>query len=183
MQIKKLSKGNILVSQPTLAEDLFYRTVILLADHNEEGSVGFILNKSLHFPVNLFVTELFSEAVVYQGGPVAKENLYYLHKRPDLISESYPICNGVFWSGEYEDVRNALNRGDIKKDEIRFYLGYTGWGKGQLQEEIDDKAWVVVNDKIDVFKDWTNDLWKQQMSKLGGEHLIWANSPIDPGLN
>ncbi|MFA5619536.1 MAG: YqgE/AlgH family protein [Weeksellaceae bacterium] len=183
MQIKTITKGNILIAQPSLYDLTFNRTVVLVTEHNENGSIGFILNKPLEQTVNSFVSELDSEFLVYSGGPVETNNLYYLHNRPDLIIDSEPIANNLFWSGNYVDVKNAINNGLIQNDEIRFYLGYSGWGENQLQSEVDDKAWIVVDDKVNIFQDWSNNLWKEQLKKLGGEHLIWLNTPADPSMN
>ena len=183
MQIKTITKGNILIAQPALYDYTFNRSVVLITDHNDEGSVGFILNKPLNQPVSVYVAELNSEIMVYEGGPVETQNLYYLHNRPDLISGSEPIGNGLFWSGEYDDVKFAINNGLISSDEIRFYLGYSGWGKHQLTNEIEENAWIAVDDKVDIFNDWDKGLWKEQMKKLGGEHLIWLNTPADPSMN
>lgn len=183
MQIKTITKGNILIAQPALYDFTFNRSVILITDHNPEGSVGFILNKPLNNVVSLYVSELDCDFPVYEGGPVETQNLYYLHKRPDLISNSEPICNGLYWSGEYEDVRNAINNQLISEDEIRFYLGYSGWGENQLQSEVEENAWIIVKDEVDIFQEWDNNLWKLQMKKLGGKHLIWLNTPADPSMN
>jgi len=80
-------------------------------------------------------------------------------------------------------VKSAINDGLITDDEIRFYLGYSGWGENQLQSEVEDNAWIVVDEDVNIFRDWNNNLWKQQMKKLGGEHLIWMNTPADPSMN
>lgn len=183
MQIKTITKGNLLIAQPALFDDVFNRTVIYLADHNEYGSIGFILNKPIHQTLNSYVSELETDFTVYEGGPVETENLYYLHKRPDLIADSEHISHNLYWSGDYEDVRRAINKKLIHQNEIRFYLGYSGWGENQLQNEVDDKAWVVVNEKIDIFDNWNSELWKQLMQKLGGEYLLWLNTPADPEMN
>lgn len=183
MQIKTITKGNILIAQPALYDLTFNRSVVLITDHNESGSVGFMLNKPLNHSVNLYVSELESDFTVYEGEPVETQNLYYLHNRPDLIRNSEPISNGLYWSGEYEDVKNAINQNLITEDEIRFYLGYSGWGENQLQSEVEENAWIVVEDDLDIFQDWDNNLWRMQMKKLGGEHLIWLNTPADPTMN
>ena len=183
MQIKTITKGNILIAQPALYDYTFNRSVIFITEHNDQGSVGFILNKPIKISVSTYVSELDTQLQVYEGGPVETHNLYYLHKRPDLISNSEPIMNGIYWSGDYEDVRNAINGGLIQEDEIRFYLGYSGWGENQLQNEVNDNAWIVVDQEVDIFKDWDNNLWKEQLKKLGGEHLIWLNTPADPTMN
>lgn len=183
MKTNTITKGNILIAQPALYDYTFNRSVILITEHNEHGSVGFILNKPLHQTVNLFVSELKSTSQVYEGGPVETQNIYYIHKRPDLISESESIGNGLFWSGNYEDVKNSVNNGLIHDDEIRFYLGYSGWAENQLQTEVNDNSWIVMNDEVDIFQEWSHNLWKQQMKSLGGEHLIWLNTPADPTMN
>lgn len=183
MQINTITKGNLLIAQPALFDYTFNRTVVLLADHNESGSIGFILNKPTNQVLNSYVSELESDFPVYEGGPVNTDNLYYVHKRPDLISESEHISENLYWSGNYDDIRQSINHGLICHNEIRFYLGYSGWGENQLQTEVDDNAWIIVNEMVDVFGEWRNNLWKQQMRKLGGEHLIWLNTPADPNMN
>ncbi|MFA7688429.1 MAG: YqgE/AlgH family protein [Moheibacter sp.] len=183
MQIKTITKGNILIAQPVLNDLNFNRSVVLLTDHNDQGSIGFILNKPLNETVYAYVSELESNFMVYGGGPVETENLYYLHKRPDIIRNSEPISRGVYWSGDYEDVKTAINTGMIGENEIRFYLGYSGWGENQLQSEIEDNAWILMDDDLDIFQDWDSNLWKLQLKKLGGEHLIWLNTPADPSMN
>ncbi|MET3732218.1 YqgE/AlgH family protein [Moheibacter stercoris] len=183
MQIKTITKGNILLAQPALNDSTFNRTVVLITDHCEKGSIGFILNKPMIHSVNLFVDELESHNTVYEGGPVETENLYYLHSRPDLIANSEHICKNLYWSGDYQDVKKAINSGLISESEIRFYLGYSGWGKQQLENEVEDNAWIIVNEDVDIFQDWDNNLWKLQMKKLGGEHLLWLNTPADPSMN
>lgn len=183
MQIKTITKGNLLIAQPSLFDYTFNRTVVFLVDHNEFGTIGFILNKPMHIQLNTFVSELDSEFPVYEGGPVETDNLYYLHKRPDLISDSEHIVGDLYWSGDYEDIKTSINNKLIQPNEIRFYLGYSGWGENQLQNEIDEKAWIAVNERVDIFNNWNNNLWKQQMKNLGGDHLIWLNTPADPKMN
>lgn len=183
MQIKTITKGNILIARPALHDCTFNRSVILITDHNASGSVGFILNKPLQQTVNLFISELDAELQVYEGGPVEMQNLYYLHKRPDLIGDSEKITDGLYWSGNYEDVRFAINNDLILPNEIRFYLGYSGWSENQLKSEVDDNAWIIVDNEVDIFQNWDNNLWQQEMKKLGGEHLIWLNTPSDPTMN
>ncbi len=184
METKTLQKGRLLIARPSMMSDVFSRSVILLTDHSENGTVGFVLNKSLEIPVSKFISGLNSLMPVYEGGPVDQENIYYIHKRPDLISDSEKFSKGLYWSGNYEDVQYAVNNGLITEDEIRFYLGYSGWSAEQLQGEINNNAWTLIRDEnLDIFNDWTSDLWKNEMKKLGGENLIWMNMPENPLLN
>lgn len=183
MQIKSITKGKILIAQPALGDSTFNRSVILLTDHNELGSIGFILNKPLNHSVNLYVSELESDFPVYEGGPVEMDKVFYVHNRPDIIRNSVHIVDNLYWSGDYEDVKRAINESLITENQIRFFLGYSGWGESQLQHEIDDNAWIVINNEIDIFQEWDTNLWRSQMKKLGGEHLLWLNTPADPSMN
>ncbi|MDO5655429.1 MAG: YqgE/AlgH family protein [Flavobacteriaceae bacterium] len=185
MQTKIIQKGSVLIARPTLLTDVFHRSVVLLTDHSpNNGSIGFVLNKPLTHTVNDFLQDINSNAIVYEGGPVDQENIFYIHKRPDLISESEKITENLFWSGHFDDVKHALNNGYINDDEIRFYLGYSGWASEQLQTEIENNAWNINNElNFDFFDKWKVNLWKEQMKNLGGENLIWFNMPDNPMLN
>jgi len=123
----KPDKGKLLIAEPTLKGDVsFNRSVVLLAEHNKEGSVGFILNKPLDFYVNELITEINYPFQVYNGGPVEQDNLYFIHKVPDLITNSIEISDGIFWGGDFEKTVELINKKLISEDEIRFFLGYTG---------------------------------------------------------
>ena len=139
MSIKNIKKGAILVAKPTLSNDIFQRSVILITEHLESGSIGFILNRSSHIPISIFVSEIESGTLVFEGGPVDKENIYYLHKRPDLIRNSEKISEDLYWSGVYEDVREAINQNLIKENEIKFFIGYCGWAPKQIKNELSNK--------------------------------------------
>lgn len=180
-----IKKGSILISRPSLTLDIFNRSVILIVEHSDEGTVGFIINKSTELPINIFVSNLESSEIVNEGGPVDKDNIYYLHRRPDLIENSFKITDEIYWSGNFEDVNKAIKHGLFNKNDIKFFLGYTGWSKNQLMNEVEHmKEWNVLNNlEIDLFSDIKNDLWKNIMKKLGGENLIWFNTPSDPSMN
>jgi putative transcriptional regulator len=141
---EKLKKGHLLIAEPSIIGDLsFNRSVILLADHNKEGSVGFILNKPLTYTVNDLVPEIESDLRIYNGGPVEQDNLYFIHNIPDLIPKSIEISNGIFWGGDFKTTKKLLNNGKINANNIRFFLGYTGWEANQLQTEMESNAWII----------------------------------------
>ena len=125
---ERLKKGQLLIAEPSIIGDLsFNRSVILLADHNEEGSVGFIINKPLRYTIRDLVPDVEASFKIYNGGPVEQDNLYFIHNVPELIPESIEISNGIFWGGDFDLTRQLINEGRIKRDNIRFFLGYTGW--------------------------------------------------------
>ncbi|WP_282628309.1 YqgE/AlgH family protein [Empedobacter sedimenti] len=183
MSIKSIKKGTILVAKPTLTNDIFQRSVILITEHVESGSVGFILNRTSSLPISIFVSEIENGSIVYEGGPVDKDNIYYIHKRPDLVRNSEWITEDIYWSGVYEDVREAVNNGSIKDDEIKFFIGYCGWSPKQILNELKENSWSVTDLDFNIFDQWDASLWKDLMKQLGGENLIWLNTPADPSMN
>ena len=134
MITKEIQKGNILIAQPSILTDRsFNRAIILLTEHNNEGSIGFILNKPSKFILKDLVFELDNDFRVYIGGPVEQDNLYFIHSLPELIPDSIEVANGIYWGGNYEAVKTYLEQGLIKQNEIRFFLGYSGWSVEQLE--------------------------------------------------
>lgn len=183
---EKLQKGALLIAEPSLISDIsFNRSVILLADHNKEGAVGFILNKPLEFKINELVPEVDANFNVYNGGPVEQDNLYFIHNVPNLIQNSIEISNGIYWGGDFELTKTLINNGDIQRENIRFFLGYTGWGEKQLEEEIESNSWILANNTQNqtIFEKTSGEFWKEKIEELGGDYLIWANAPENPFLN
>lgn len=181
-----IKKGHLLIAEPSILGDLsFNRSVILLADHNAEGSVGFILNKPLDYAINDLVPEVDANFTIYNGGPVEQDNLYFIHNIPELIPNSVEISNGIFWGGDFEKTRDLINNGSIKKDNIRFFLGYTGWDADQLETEMNANSWILIENsyKNSILNKSSTDFWKEQIMELGGEYLIWSNAPENPMLN
>jgi putative transcriptional regulator len=182
----KPQKGKLLIAEPTLTGDVsFNRSVVLLAEHSEEGSVGFILNKPLDYNINDLVTEIEIPFQVFNGGPVEQDNLYFIHKVPDLITNSIEISDGIYWGGDFENLIDFINKGLISEDDIRFFLGYSGWSSLQLELELTSKSWIVVqNDYQSAIIHKSSDaFWKEKMLELGGDYLLWSNSPENPSMN
>ena len=186
MTTQKPKKGVLLVAEPSIIGDMsFNRSVVLLAEYNENGSVGFILNKPLEFKVKDFIPEANSNLKVYNGGPVEQDNLYFIHRIPEIIPNSVEIANGIYWGGDFSAILGLLQEDKLKGDQIRFFLGYSGWGNKQLEEELGLKSWVVIPNeyKNDIMGKSNNDFWKEKMIEFGGDYLIWSNAPEDPAFN
>jgi putative transcriptional regulator len=186
MTTEKLQKGCLLIAEPSILSDVsFNRSVILLAEHNDEGSVGFIINKPLPYSLNDLIPDIEVEFTIYNGGPVEQDNLYFVHNIPELIPNSVEISNGIFWGGDYETTKNLLNQGKIEKDCIRFFLGYSGWESQQLENEMLSNSWILTNNiyKKNLFKKPAASFWKNQLEVLGGDYLLWVNAPENPTLN
>ena len=186
MILQNITKGTLLIAQPSSdPEIIFNRSVILLADHNHEGSVGFILNKPLNYTVQDLVPSIEADFKIYNGGPVEQDNLYFIHNVPDKIDNSIEIADGIFWGGNFETTKKLINNKDISADNIRFFLGYSGWSANQLNAELNLKSWVLTENfqKKSVIGKNYSDLWKEKMMELGGEFLIWGNAPENPNFN
>ncbi|MEC4005523.1 YqgE/AlgH family protein [Flavobacterium sp. SUN052] len=182
----KLQKGQLLIAEPSIIGDLsFNRSVILLADHNDDGSVGFILNKPLEYTINDLLPEIEAAFKIYNGGPVEQDNLYFIHTIPELITDSIEISNGIFWGGDFELTKNLINTGKISKEDIRFFLGYTGWSANQLEEELNSNSWIIAANsyKSSILSKSSKQFWKEKIIELGGEYIIWSNAPENPILN
>lgn len=182
----KPEKGNLLIAEPSIIGDIsFNRAVILLADHNALGSVGFILNKPLNYNLRDLIEGTESEITVYNGGPVEQDNLYFIHKSPDLIPNSIEISNGIFWGGDFSVVIDLINDSKISKEDIKFFLGYSGWDEHQLDHELQSNAWLVSENvyENDIITKSCSSFWREKMLELGGDYSIWSNAPENPSYN
>ena len=182
----KPKKGKLLIAEPSITGDVsFNRSIVLLADHSSEGSIGFILNKPLEYTINDLIPEVNASFKVYNGGPVEQDNLYFIHKVPELIPESIEISLGIFWGGDFNKVAELITNNIINEKDIRFFLGYSGWNSNQLESELKANSWLVsknVYKKNIIEKDYAS-FWKEKMLELGGEYSIWSNAPEDPNYN
>lgn len=180
-----IQPGIFLISDPFLNDPNFRRTVILLCDHSDEGSVGFVLNKHM----NLSLQDVLQDAEglnwpLYEGGPVQQDTLHFLHRRPDLVEGSMEITKDIYWGGDFPQVLELLNQEAFGKDDIRFFVGYSGWSKDQLENELNEKSWIT-RDALTplVFTHDTQRIWPASLSDLGGEYSRMVHYPIDPQLN
>lgn len=186
MITSKPKKGDLLIAEPAIIGDVsFNRSVVLLADHTPDGSIGFILNKPLEYSINDLIPEIEASFKVYNGGPVEQDNLYFIHKVPQLIPNSIEISLGIFWGGDFSKVAELISNKTIDKNDIRFFLGYSGWETDQLETELKANSWLIsenIYKKNIIEKDYEF-FWKEKMVELGGEYSIWSNAPEDPSYN
>ena len=178
--------GKLLISDPFLPDPNFSRTVVLLTEHQKDvGSFGFVLNRSakanldevVDFPVE-------GQFPLFTGGPVQQETLHLLHKDPCLAEPEMEIVPGVHWGADYESLKHLLQKEQADPANFRFFLGYSGWGPGQLEQELEQKSWFVARANQDVvFSDNTDEMWKAVLRSMGGNYSVLANSPNDPQWN
>lgn len=169
-----------------MSDYYFGRSVILLIDHNEEeGSFGIIMNKSLKVKVSELVS-LFEDTdiPVFLGGPVAKNQLFFMHTLGELIPDSYKIMDGLYWGGEAETLNTLLSTGIANKSNVRFYLGYSGWDAGQLYSELQRNSWLVTHTNSHTLLGMaTDDMWKNYVNRMGAKYQLWTQYPENPEDN
>lgn len=183
---KRVLKGNLIIADANVLNDLnFNRSVILIAEHSSNGSLGFILNKNLKIKLSDLVCDTDCNFTIHYGGPVESESLYFIHNIPEIIEKSIEISDGIYWGGNFQTIIKLLNEKKIKKTNIRFFLGYTGWNTNQLAYEMESKSWLVKNNifKSNLLKKVPSNLWKELMLTFGNKKSIWSNAPEDPILN
>ena len=181
-----LKKGHLLIAEPSIIGDLsFNRSIILIADHNSEGSIGFILNKPLNFTLQDLIPEIKIPFEVYNGGPVEQDNLYYIHKTPELIPNSIEIADGLYWGGNFQKVTELITNRQLNPFDIRFFLGYSGCENNQLSSELRSNTWILSKNMYNkqIIEKVNNNFWKEQMLELGGDYSIWSNAPENPSCN
>ncbi|MDP2421054.1 YqgE/AlgH family protein, partial [Sediminibacterium sp.] len=121
---------------------------------------------------------------VFEGGPVEQHTLHFIHRRPDIITEGIEISKGIYWGGDFDVAIAALHNKEITDLQIRFFVGYSGWSAGQLQEEVEEKSWIITTPDVGIsFSLEAEQIWKRSMQQLGGEYAQMTNYPIDPQLN
>jgi putative transcriptional regulator len=180
------SKGRILISDPFLGDDFFERSVVYLCEHNKEGSFGFVINNLLEMNLNDLNDQFPSiNSQISTGGPVETESMFFIHTLGKELNESVEISHGIFVGGDFGQLYGVMKEKHIQENKIRFFLGYSGWDKGQLESEIKENAWVVadIDDSKEIMQIQEPDTWKYFMRKLGSKYQVMTNFPIDPNAN
>ncbi len=179
-----IQKGVFLLSDPFLQDEYFGRSVILLCNHKIKGSFGYIINKPLTININEAVAGFPKfDAKVYYGGPVESNTLHYLHTIEEL-EEKVEIEKGIYWSGNYDHLKELIQLGKVEPNQIKFLLGYAGWNVGQIEEEMEEDSWIVAESNPDyIFNHRESSLWKDVLINMGGEFEKIAHYPLSPLLN
>jgi putative transcriptional regulator len=178
-------KGKILISEPFLPDTFFNRSIVYLTDHNPQGSVGFILNKKLELKVSDAIAGFEGwDENLNMGGPVAPDTLHYLHDLGNMIPQSVHVEGNIFWSGDLAKIRELIKTGKINKSQIRFFLGYSGWSAGQLENELKEDSWIIAKVNSDIIMNSRgDDAWKRVLRSFKNKYRIWADFPDSPEMN
>jgi len=179
-------RGDLLISEPYLPDPNFERTVVLICEHDENGTIGFILNKPAIVDLAHVMDDLSNaQAPLYVGGPVQQDTLHFIHRTEKLKQNANLIGEGIYWGGNYDRLATMINTHEIGEYDIRFFVGYSGWSEGQLLDELKEKSWIVYKKPSTrlIFEVPAAELWKRVLQEMGGKFKLISNYPVDPRLN
>ena len=175
-------QGKLLVSSPALHDPNFRKTVVLIAHHDEDGAMGLVLSRPSEVPAVEAVPALDglpgAADPVFVGGPVQPEAFMVLAEFDDVEEAAAPIMEHLgFMAAESEPEDLSIRR-------LRLFAGYSGWGAGQLEAELEEPSWIVVDAETDdAFADDPDELWRTVLHRKGGPFELMVDMPFDPGLN
>lgn len=177
--------GILLIADPFLKDPNFLRTVILLCEHQDQGSFGLVLNKQIEQTLDELIPGFEGYSLpVHYGGPVQVDTIHFIHQYPDLIPDSIKVNTEIYWGGNFESLSALIKSDSIDPGKIKFFIGYSGWGETQLTGELEERSWLTVSANRNlVFDTEQDEIWKGSLKALGGKYEMMINYPIDPQLN
>lgn len=185
-QLVNPEAGDLLISEPYLPDPNFERSVVLLCEHNEEGTFGLVLNQLTENKLEDIVANLEGvDSDLFIGGPVQQNTLHFLHRAPDLIDHVYKMQEGLYYGGDQQTLFSLIDTKQLREEDFIFFVGYSGWSPGQLLDELKSKSWIVYKGVTpeEIFDIPAEKLWKHVLQKMGGKFKLISNYPTDPRLN
>jgi putative transcriptional regulator len=178
--------GRLLISEPFLADPNFARSVVLIAEETDSGVLGVVLNQKSNLMLSDLIPQIGGLSFpMFIGGPVEVDSIFYVHRCYDKIQSGFEIAKGLFWSHDFEVIKDLIDQDNLTNDEIKFFLGYSGWSPNQLNEEIELNTWIV-SDQYEadlVFKEKEEEVWSEVIKNLGPKYAHIVNFPQNPNLN
>jgi len=185
---KNYEKGSLLIANPVLPDPNFSRTVILLCDHDDQGSFGLVINRSTQLKapdlfLNINILKSYNEKI-YLGGPVSQSMVFFLCRSPAAAGKLDEVCSGVYLGSNLETLESLYSSLENPEQDIRFYLGYSGWSGGQLAEEMEQNSWLVqrANEQF-IFLDSESLIWPKAVNSLGKKYQYLTKAPVNPQWN
>ena len=193
--MKTCCKGSVLAALPLLGDPNFIRTVVLIAEHSEEGGFGLVVNR----PASIKVSKIWEvvtggqcecDSTVYVGGPVQASVISYLHTCRDMTDDASEVAPGVYFGTDVEVLGSLIERQRVSTEEgenrelFRVFCGYSGWGEGQLDRELGSGSWFVQQTNAAfLFESPIGEMWNRIMGEADGESRFFAMRPKDPDYN
>ena len=181
----KLRAGHLLLSEPFNPEPSFRRSVVLVSQHDKRGSIGFILNKPTHLRIHEALEDFPEfDALVYWGGAVNYESVFYIHTLGPKLPGSVEIIKGVYWGGDYKTLKLLVDNDEVDPAHIRFVAGYSAWNPEILENEINRENWWVTDaDMQKIFEEKPDEVWGNILKQMGHVYGVMNHFPEDPCIN
>ena len=185
---EQYGKGYFLIANPVLPDPNFSRTVVLLCNHDEQGSFGLVKNR----PAPISAKEVFEEmgvsdsppGKIFIGGPVSPSQVFYLCRSKIPLPELDAISDGVYMGMSGELLDNLMMRIADPEKNIRFYMGYSGWGAGQLAGEMERLSWLTCEAQSEfIFQENEESIWAYAVKSMGKDYEYLINAPVNPQWN
>ncbi|MCS6980859.1 MAG: YqgE/AlgH family protein [Flavobacteriales bacterium] len=178
-----VGQGQLLIASPFLNDRNFRKSVVLLAEHGPEGSLGFIINHKTSLTLGQVLEGVANDWPIFYGGPVGHDSLFYVHTLGTALQGARHVVGNIWWGGSFDDLKRLLLENRVPPDALKLFAGYSGWGKGQLLDELEENAWIVHPARgLNVLDDEPEELWRSLIQKTPG-YALWYNMPEAPYLN
>ncbi|MBO9203903.1 MULTISPECIES: YqgE/AlgH family protein [Niastella] len=168
MENQTLKAGSVLISAPALDDPYFDKVVIYITEYNEKGALGFVMNQVFERKFNELTEFRTSKPfLLYEGGPVEREKLYFIHRIPGTISEGTLVGDGVYYGGNFKQAVEYLNTASDAINHLRLFIGYSGWDANELEEEIKEGSWLPVQaSATTLFQASEQSLWEELYKRI-----------------
>jgi putative transcriptional regulator len=185
MKTPRIEQGKVIVAEPFLHDPYFKRAVVLFVEHSKQGTMGFVINS----PSNIKVSDAIKDfpkvdLQVFSGGPVDNDIIFYVHTLEKEIPNSTKIRSGIFWGGDFSSVQQLAKDNKLNNNNIRFFMGYAGWGPSQIREEMKKNSWFCFPCKKEyVFFNSPRQLWGKILKDNDSPFSVLSNFSDTPSLN
>ncbi len=181
-------RGSFLIANPVLPDPNFSRTVVLLCNHDEQGSFGLVVNRQAELDATEILESInfpgSTDYSLYVGGPVSPSQMFYLYRSNRAILGADLVCDDIYVGMRLDMLSEVVESVEDPQRDIRFYVGYSGWGAGQLEGEMERKSWLTCGAKSEfVFHEDESRIWAGAVKSLGEEYEYLVNAPINPQWN
>ena len=177
--------GKLLVAHPLMSDSFFNRSVIYITNHSNEGAIGFNLCFKTQYLLRDIRPQVKNGNIpIYEGGPVANNQLFFLHTVGHKIADSFELSNKIFVGGNFDDLLHQLEHHEIEPQKVMLFAGYSGWSPNQLETEIENKHWLINTPvKSDFFYNNPAAQWQSNLSEIKRSYRIFADFGYDPVMN
>lgn len=179
-----LTQGCVLISEPLMNDPNFSRSVVLLSQFDEEGVLGFILNHQSTSMVKEVIADFPIDNIpLFIGGPVCMNQVFFVHTLGDKLANSIVVKDSLCIGGDFNEIVHMLKSGEAHPNQVRFFVGYSGWDRNQLSEEIKDNSWIIAPVSDEEVMGSPDSLWENTLKKLGKKFEYLSDFPLDANLN